>query len=29
MLTLMRLEGKVDSVLALLGADNGEEEADL
>ena len=29
MMTLMRLEGKVDKVLAVLGADDGEEEADL
>jgi hypothetical protein len=29
MMTLMRLEGKVDKLLALLGADDGEEEADL
>jgi hypothetical protein len=29
MLTLMRLEGKVDMILALLGANGGEEEADL
>ncbi len=29
MMTLMRLEGKVDKVLAWLGADDGEEEADL
>ena len=29
MVTLMRLEGKLDMILALLGADGGEEEADL